>query len=165
MGRLQNVSGLHVAQDLRFQERIWIVQRVTWVVVAMLLALAVLGVFGGSGPLERATLQLSDGAGRLSFDRFARLGAPTSVEIDLHAGEGARNVAIARSWLDDYRVDGVLPQPKSVTALPDRYVFTFDVKASGKARLARTPRQAGRHRAVIWGPAGATARFTQVVYP
>jgi hypothetical protein len=165
MARLQEVRGLDVAQDVRFQERMWSVQRVTWVAVVILLAAAVLGVFGGSGPLERASLQFRDGAGQLSFDRFARLGAPTSVEIELHAGEGARNVAIARSWLDDYRVDGVLPQPKSVTALSDRYVFSFDVAASGEARLALTPRQAGRHRAVVWAPADTTVRFTQVVYP
>jgi hypothetical protein len=165
MARLQNVGGLEVAQDLRFQRRMWKVQRVAWAAVIAAIGAAALGVFGGSGPLERAHRQIAGGTGELSFDRFARLGAPTSLEIELQRGEGMRNVAIARSWLDDYRLDGVLPQPDSVTALPDRYVFTFDVNTSGKVRLALTPRQVGRHHAVVWGPAGAAARFTQVVYP
>ncbi len=164
MAELQKVSGLQVNQDPPFQERMWKVQTVIWIVVVVALGAAALGVFGGSGPLERSTRQFADGA-IVSFDRFARLGAPTSLEIELRRGEGARNVAIARSWLDDHRVDAILPQPESVTALPDRYVFTFAVKASGGTRLELTPRQVGRQRAVVWGPDGTATQFTQVVYP
>lgn len=159
-----DVSGLEVTQDLAFQKRAWQVERAAWVVIGVTLAVAALGLFGGSGPLMATTLS-GGGSIEIDYDRFARFGAPTFLEFELGAGDSTRNVAVSRSWLADYAIDGVLPQPESTTALPDRYVFTFDAGSTGKARLLLTPREAGRQRATIWSDEGDRIEFTQIVYP
>lgn len=157
-------SGLQISEDLPYQRRVWRIQTVAWLVVAAFLAAAAAGVFGGSGPLMAST-RSAGGALEVDYDRFTRFGAPTFLEFELGEGGSTREVAVSRAWLGDYTIDSILPEPKSVSALPDRYVFTFETGASAEARLQVTPRAAGAHDAVVWGPGDSRVEFTQVVYP
>lgn len=165
MPELQNVSGLDIGQDLGFERRSWALQRVVWALIALGLCAAAAGLLGGAGPATGATAATADGGVEVRYDRVARLGASTSLAIELRGGEGTRNVALSRAWLEDYRLGGVVPEPDSVSALPDRYVFTFDAGDGGTARLSLTPQSIGRHRAVLWGPDGERVLFTQTVLP
>ena len=163
MGRIEDVSGLQVSQDLAFQRRAWRVEQAAWFLTVAALAGAVLGLLGGSGPVVDASA--TGTAITVRHDRFARIGAPTQLDVQLAGPPGMRDVALARAWLEDYRVDGYVPEPDSVTAEGDRYVYSFDVDRSGVVRFMLTPQAAGVHQGVVWGPAGQRVAFSQVVYP
>ena len=66
---------LELHQDPRFTRRIAAIQRAGWVVMGLVIAAALLGLFG-AGPLSRATAEAADGTLRLEYDRFGRLSAP-----------------------------------------------------------------------------------------
>lgn len=165
MPELTNLNGLDISHDMGYQRRMWKVERVAWVVIVICLIAAGVGVFGGSGPLTAGS-RSSDGGGlEVRFDRFVRFGAPSSLGIQIRGGSDNRNIAISRAWIDDYDVTAIVPQPESVTALADSYVYTFDVGDSGVARLSLEPRQVGRHHAVVTGPGDQRVEFSQLVYP
>jgi hypothetical protein len=163
VGRIEDVSGLQISQDLGFQRRAWRVERAAWALIVAALAAAVLGFLGGSGPAVDASV--SAAAIMVRHDRFGRLGAPTQLDVQLAGPPGMRDVALARAWLERYRVDGYVPEPDSVTAERDRYVYSFEVDRSGVVRFMLTPQAAGVHRGVVWGPADQRVAFSQVVYP
>lgn len=165
MPELTNLNGLDISHDLDYQRRMWKIERVAWVAITIGLIAAAAGVFGGSGPFTADSRSSAGGAFTVSFDRFARFGSPSSLEIDIRDGTDNRNIAISRAWLDDYDVNAIVPEPASVTALSDSYVYTFDVGDSGVARLSLEPHQVGRHHAVITGPGGKRVEFSQFVYP
>ena len=165
MPALENTGGLDIDQDVAFERRRAQVGKLAWTLIALALVAAALGLFGGSGPLVATTREAPSGSVEAGFDRFARLGDSTVLDLQLSGGEGPRNVAISRDWLEHYRVGAILPEPESVTALPDRYVYTFDAGASGLARMTLTPREIGVHDAVVWGPDDERVAWSQLVYP
>jgi hypothetical protein len=129
MSDMHRVGDLEIAQDLHFQRRSWAVQRVAWVVLALLILAALMGLFG-PGPLSRAMAGRQDGPLWAEYHRFWRLKSPMSLR--LHFGpEAARNgqarVWLSRSYLEAMSVQHVTPQPLSVEAGPGRltYVFTL----------------------------------------
>jgi hypothetical protein len=69
-------SGIEIDENLRFQRRMWRIERIGWWGIAAILVSAVVGLFG-HGPASRATLEVTDPiepAGRmlLDYERFGR---------------------------------------------------------------------------------------------
>ena len=52
---------LQLEQDLVLQQRTWRVQRIGWVVLALIVLCGTLGLFGGIGPLNSTSTQAADG--------------------------------------------------------------------------------------------------------
>lgn len=69
-----------VREDMAFQRKTWLAERISWGVLVVLLLLAIAGLFA-NGPLSQATA--TDASGRVSveYDRFARHGATARVTI------------------------------------------------------------------------------------
>src|SRR5690606_40519760 len=57
----------------------WRVERIAWVLAALLFALALLGVFGG-GPLSRASAGSSDQTVQVDYERFVRVATSTTLK-------------------------------------------------------------------------------------
>ena len=157
---------------LAFQRRVWRVQRVAWVLMALVVLAALLGLTG-SGPLSRRSVTSADGAVRVEYERFLRRGATTTLRI--HAGlassEAARlAVWLARPYLDEVTINGVQPTPASVQASHDRVTWSFAVSAQDPgAPLTVTihlvPGAIGRLRAAVGLGPGPGLGFSQWVYP
>lgn len=97
------------------QRRGWAAQRVAWGVMATVLVLAVLGVFG-SGPLATGRA----GAGEtleVEYPRFARHGAETELTVDVRGAALPLTVALGRDF-----VDGVQLERDSGVALARRLI-------------------------------------------
>ena len=69
MSEHHRVGDLEISQDLTFQRRSWIVQRVGWVMLALLILAALGGLFG-PGPLSRARAGPHDGPLWVEYQRF-----------------------------------------------------------------------------------------------
>jgi len=71
MARTKKVGDLQINEDMEFQRRSWIVQRVGWLVFALVILLAALGLFG-DGILSDAKAGQEEGALWLEYPRFKR---------------------------------------------------------------------------------------------
>jgi hypothetical protein len=161
-------GSLEIPQDMAFQRRSWRVQRVGWAVLALIVAAGLAGL-AGSGPLSPATQESQDASLRLEYDRFTRMHAPS--RLRLHFGTQAVRAGEVRIWLDrsymeQVKLERVVPQPQQVQVGEKRlvYVFAAEEGQPGAVTFEMQHRTFGR----ISGRAGigdAVLEYRQLVYP
>jgi hypothetical protein len=131
---------------------------------------ALLGLFG-SGPLSKATSQSGGAALTVDYHRFDRFQSPSTIEVLLGAeaiqGDEAQ-IWIESSYLDRVQIEDILPEPDSVEAGSDRYVFTFAItgdSASANVTFHIRSEEPGFHSAEIGIVDGSSIRLRQLIYP
>jgi hypothetical protein len=167
---IRAVDGLEIDEDLAFVRRSWTVQRLGWIGMGLVLALALAGLLG-SGPLSRRATHLA-GLLRVEYQRFARYEAVQTITIRVepaatHTGE--LRVWVDRRFLDDSKIDAITPTPVRVEAGPDRLVYVFAMSHPGEPTTLSFILEAEQigptsGRIGLVGSDGA-ASFRQFVYP
>ena len=170
MSDIHRVGDLEISQDLNFQRRSWVVQRVAWVMLALLILAALLGLFG-SGPLSRAMAGRQDGPLRAEYHRFWRFKSPMSLRLHIGpqaARSGQARVWLSRSYLEAMSVQHVTPQPQRVEVGPDRLTYVFTLSQPERPTAVTfniepempgsVPGQAGLEN-------GAVVSFRHFIYP
>ena len=71
MARTKKIDDLQIDEDMEFQRRSWIVQRIGWAIFALVILLAALGLFG-DGILSDTKAGQEEGALWLEYPRFER---------------------------------------------------------------------------------------------
>jgi hypothetical protein len=166
------VDGLEIDQDLDFQRRAWMIQRVGWAVMTVFVLAAAAGVLG-SGPLSHARADLP-GTMSVEYQRFARFETNETLTVRLEpAATGADTVRLSldRAFLDAARMASVLPTPTRVESAAGGLVYVFAV-AEPRTPLVVAfnfePQEIGRQRGTIGVETAAGLRsvtFRQLVYP
>jgi hypothetical protein len=108
-----------------FHRREWVMQRIGWAILALLLLAACVGLLG-NGPLARRHIAMA--AGVLNVDRFVRRDANTEWKIATRLAASATDkleVRISSRFLERFRLAGITPEPRSQTASVDSVVFSF----------------------------------------
>lgn len=170
MGEPQRVGDLEIQQDLAFQERMWQVQRVGWVIMALLLLAAALGLLG-RGWLSRTTLGEAGDLMWIEYDRFAHLKADMTLDVHLNGSAGAGNEArlwLDRSYLERVQIERITPQPDSVEVTGERLTYVFKVSEAGEpvdVTFSLQPTDFGWLEGQVGLPDGPTLDFGQFVYP
>lgn len=122
-------EGLEIAEDLKFQGRIWTIQRIGWIVMVILIIGALLGLFG-RGPLSQATASDPTGSLRVQYERFSRYESSSTLRIWVRA-EGERNgvvrVRFDPLYFEAVQVEQVMPVPESGELLPNGLMYLFRV--------------------------------------
>jgi hypothetical protein len=158
---------LQVHEDLQFERGQWRVQRASWLAIAVILLLALLGVFGG-GPVSHARIARNDGV--LNYDRFVHANSPTTVRAVVAPSDGTARVAFDRAYLEAMPVDHVRPNPIRVQVSEDSLVYYFEAPAPRSVEVAfdLRPQEAGRHEGTVrlgTAPGAPPIRYWQFVYP
>jgi len=170
MPRAANATALEVDDDDRFQRREWRIQRVSWLVLGLVLLAALLGAFGG-GPLAHATAGASGIPAVLDYDRFLRFASPTELRLILDPSairpDGVAHVWLPHRYLDRVDVRRVTPEPQRVTggASGVMYEFLLTPGQAGVISMVVQPERAGMlaGQIVLADRRGLT--FRQFVYP
>ena len=134
------------------ERRTWILGRVGWVLLTVLLAVAAAGLLGGASPLNPRTM--TPGArssapmmdfSTLAYERVVRAHTPTSLVIDVRAsGPSLRarfpariGISIARDYFTGARLLGIMPEPESSVIGDNRIQFFFATREEdqGAARV------------------------------
>lgn len=164
------IGDLDIHQDLPFQHRSWTAQRIGWVVMALLVLAALLGIFG-EGPLSRTVERDPTAPFWIEFERFARY--QTTFPLRVHfKGEAARNGAfsmwISREYLNHVRIKTITPEPAETRLSSDGLTYIFPLHepgADGDIALYAEAQKIG----LVSGRLGMTADhsipFEQLVYP
>jgi hypothetical protein len=108
-----------------FHRRLWVVQRVGWIVALLIIALALGGLFGG-GPLS--SVRAGDSALAIEYDRFVRRDSPTELRIDARpSAENEVRIAFTRDYIHEMRVDSILPYPQRSETVGGEVLFVFRI--------------------------------------
>ena len=115
------MSELDIERDDRFVARERLTHRIAVVAMVLVVAGGVLGVFG-FGPLASAARR-GDGF-TVTYERFARNGAPLQVTVEQHR-PGPRRVWIDDTLLEGLQLEGVVPTPATERRTTAGAMFTF----------------------------------------
>lgn len=151
---------------LRSQRREWKVERAGWIVFGLLLAGAMVGVFGG-GPLAHASS--AAGSARLEFDRLVRHGVVTRLTLELGPDQVVeRRVRVSLDWGYLKKVDlrDVIPEPLSAVSSPEGITWEFAAGEGGSTIVLEIePKHSGRREGQLTVGANTILGFRQFVYP
>lgn len=170
MADIIRVGSLEIDQDLRFQQRLWAVQRVGWVVIALVILATLAGLLG-PGPLSSTTRGEQGGSLWMRYDRLIRYRAPTQLEVQLkpeNVSQGKVTVWVSRSYIEKVQTQQVTPPPELVVAGPDRLTYVFRVSQPDQPTAVTfhlEPGEFGSLSGHIGLDNGQPLHFTQFVYP
>ncbi len=169
MSVLGRDGDLEIDQDLTFQRREWLVQRVLWVVCALVIVLGVIGLFGG-GPISSVKHASGDDTVAVEYHRFVRHDGRASLTFRVdasHASGQEVEVWIDQRFLDRVQIENVSPQPASVRSDDDRMTWVFETGDGSDALIATfayRPQAIGRIRGEA-GSGTSTVDVGQLAYP
>ena len=127
VAEMEYTGDLGIEQDLRFQQRTWVVQRISWGIIACVLVAALLGLLG-SGPLASCTLHSPQDGFRLEYERFLRQRTPTRLYlfVDLK-GQSRQEVRVwcDRTLIEHFEVTQISPQPLRVETDSGSLAYIF----------------------------------------
>jgi hypothetical protein len=148
---------------MRFQRRTWLIERIGWLVLALIVLLALLGLFG-SGFLSKRSV----GAGALTihYERFQR--ATRLVQFTFHfapSPRSERRLRLNAAFQKTYEVSSIQPPPARSNA--DGVNLTFAVPVGGPADVViwAHPRAYGTTQIEIRADDEPPLTFSAFVYP
>jgi len=158
------------AEDLEFQRKTWIVERVGWALLAAILVGAAAGLFG-PGFFARVSAPAAEGGFTLEYLRFARMHSPVELRVRLEpsAAPGDRiRILISTEYLDRFSINGVVPEPERAELGADGIAFVFTGSTAGSGGSVRFLLEADRPgpaRGTVAVNAGAPLQVRQYFYP
>jgi hypothetical protein len=162
---LERVDGSPVREDPAFQVRAWIVERIGWSAMGLLVVAGLLGAFA-NGPLSWT--EVSDGTLSVRYERILRDEGNGELEIRIAAiGSLPAEVVLSADFLASHRVMGIEPEPAESKGRPDGSVaYRFDGAGGGVvATIDTRPRGIGPSATRISGPGGSSVELHQFTLP
>jgi hypothetical protein len=133
-----------VREDMRFQNAAWMVERVAWVLLALVPLAALAGIFS-HGPLSDKTKQASNSAFSLDYEHFERMTVQSRFVFRIPSAEGEEvRLHLSSPFQQTYDVQSLQPEPARSSAGADGLDLYFrPVQGELTAVIWATPRQFG----------------------
>ncbi|HSF30655.1 MAG TPA: hypothetical protein VLK82_09330 [Candidatus Tectomicrobia bacterium] len=170
MAERAHSSDLELNQDLDFERRSWIIERIGWVIMAVAGVAALAGLLG-TGPISDTTAGELGGPLWLEYSRFGRFRAPLTLRIHLGPNanqHGTVRVWLSRDYLEGVQIEQVSPQPDRVEAGPERLTYVFPVSELSRATaltFSLKTAKIGRQRGCVGLATAVPVCFSQLIYP
>ena len=117
---------LEIDEDLGFQRREWLFQRIGVAILFVFIVGAALGFTGMGGPMSHAEAGERGGPLHVEYERFVRRGAPATMKLNLHSDPpGFIQFWVSAPYLQDVLIQSVAPVPQTVTVEGVRHVYTI----------------------------------------
>jgi hypothetical protein len=161
---MQKIGDLEINQDLNFERRSWVVERIAWVIAALL-------GFLGPGLLSKATAASPDKSFSVDYFRVERYRAPVELRFHIDGGfakNGDLQVWLDRDFVEALQIKHIDPKPQSVQISGERFVFTFkaaDAPATIKLFFHVEPNKFGKVAAKAGVVNGPEIHFSQFYMP
>jgi hypothetical protein len=168
MGHVRRYGDLEITQDPGLQAKVWAWQRVMWFVIAVTLASALVGLFGG-GLVGHAWVRDPGGLLSVGFDRFSRREGQAAMEVEFRPDpRGVSRVWVNRDYVEGAGVRQVTPAPEQevVDAAGTTYVLaTTPDDRPVRVSFRLNPARAGLIKGRVRIGDGPELSFTQVIFP
>ena len=155
---------IEIDEDLDFQKREWLVQRIGIALLGLFVIAAALGFTGIGGPMSRAEAGERGGPIHVEYERFVRRGARASMKLNLHNDPpGFIQFWVSAPYLEKVVVDGVEPVPQTVTVERERHVYTIRAGSPDVTITVEMEHQTfGRLEGEVGIVGGPSVRFQQL---
>jgi hypothetical protein len=157
-----------IDEDPEFARREWVVQRVCWVILVLILIAGFIGLLG-AGPLSQT--EAAAGPLTLEYDRFVRKLSPTVFHLRVDASAAVDQqigVWLEQDLVDKFDVTQIIPEPVDAEAGTGRVVYYFGVTESdpvSEITFDMQPSEAGRLRSRLGLVDGPEIDVDQFIYP
>lgn len=164
------LGDLELHQDLDRQQRMWVVQRIGWAGMALIILAAFAGLFG-SGLFGRAITSDDRQLFSLEYDRFGRYESELEFRFSLSPeATAARHVTlwVNRAYWTDQAIEHILPEPTGTRIESDGFVYTFEMgttNTSGVLTFRLRPEYIGGAHGHFRMNEQGSARFHQFIFP
>lgn len=117
-----------VQEHMRFQRRMWAVERVGWSLLAAVALLGLTGLFG-NGWLSQGSIA---GTGlSVEYERFERATRLSAFAFHFPPGEGERRLHLNRAFQQNFEISRIQPEPVRGQAEGDGFSLTFPMPTGG----------------------------------
>lgn len=167
---MKRVGDLEVDEDIGFEKSEWRAQRIGWSLMAVVILLALLGLFG-TGPISSATAGAPDGPLLVEYQRFIRHDGRTSLRVQIDEEQivdGQVELWISSEYLEDVEIEQFSQEPDKVTHGGERVIFTFlaaNPTEPVSVTFAMQPQAMGRLSAAVGIVDGPEVQLSQLSYP
>lgn len=166
---VKQIGTLELDEHLRFQKKMWVLERAAWILLTIVLLAAFLGFMGGYGFFnQRVAANQNVG---VTYRPFLRRVAPTDVTVRLKDLQGGTaQLSVAQDYLNHFQVQQIMPQPTSATSDTQALYYEFTVPDGATAMiitfsLLTTPDTYGTIQGTIGQKGLPAVNFNQFVYP
>ena len=126
MAEKNNSGGFDVSEDRALQEKMWIAQRIGWILMVLFLVAAILGATGSGGPLSMARVKTPEGI--IEYPRISRWQAAAQMTVTLPpASTSEAQLHLSNELVKLFHVETVSPEPSESVTTPAGHRFTFTV--------------------------------------
>ena len=123
-----------VHEDRPWQESWWVVQRVGWAIMALIILAALVGLTGKGGPLASATAHAAGAT--IDYPRITRWKSDDQLTVRLPvSASGDVDVELSKAFGELFSIRSVEPEPSEVKATASGQRFTFEVGDGPGERL------------------------------
>jgi hypothetical protein len=156
-----------IEEDMQFQRRSWLVERIGWSLLAMLLAAGLTGIFF-HGPLSRTTARDASESVAVEYERFAHKTALTHFIIRVSAPLPDHVlVRLGPSFANMHDIESVEPRPIRSSGGSYGLELLFARSAAGDiaAYIAARPKRFGLMSLHVEVEGRGALNIPQFVYP
>lgn len=170
MSEASSSRDLDISEDYSFEQRVWKIQRIGWVIMVVAIVFGLLGLLGGPGPLSIATIGSDASPLQVQFLRFLHELQPTNLVITVNPPDNAESIElfIDLDYLEHMEIMTIVPEPDTVTAASDRIIYEFPLQTPGESTTITfrlNPERFGFFNARVGLQGGLEYGFTQLIYP
>ena len=122
---------LEMEENLPLHEKGWVIQRIGWAFILMVMVAGAIGVFG-SGFISKETPQA--GSFSVKYDRYYRYEAEMKIEIRSN-GTHISHISLPQDYLSNFRLIRFVPEPISNHTENRDVVYNFSPSANQTVTL------------------------------
>jgi hypothetical protein len=133
-------TSLDIEEGLDLHLRSWAIQRIGWGLIFVVIAFALLGLFG-NGVLSEMTLHA--GGVSLRYERFIRFENDTPIEVTVSGSNDNMTVAFSHDFAEAFKVENINPEPAGQRLENGSMVYLFKTEGTGQATFFVSARRRG----------------------
>lgn len=160
-------GGEVVGEDLMHEKVEWKIERVGWVVWALIILAALAGLLG-QGLLSQQIAGDKTSPLWVEYQRFERYQSPTKLVIHATTDQPQMRLWINSGFIKKVEVSHIDPEPERVEVGSDRYVYPIAVTDRNKEVVISIYfkyNESGIRHIELGAENGHTLRFWELVYP
>ncbi|MBK5647525.1 MAG: hypothetical protein I4N51_10885 [Acinetobacter sp.] len=166
MTNTDRVGDLELEQDLQYQQRSWVFQRIGWAAMSVIALAAGLGLTG-EGWLSQAKVRQPGNPLWLEYERFGRFQSPEKlrIHIDKALPTNQIRIGISRKYLEGVQIQQVTPEPDSIELSSNRLIYSFKGTTPTAITFYIQPDKMGFSSGSVGLEGAQLLEFQQFIYP
>ena len=156
-----------IRQAIRFQERSWILERVAWVVLALVPLAALTGLFA-HGMVSDKIVRAPNSSLSVEYERYQRQSVQARFVIRIPSAQSAEiRLRLSHSFQRSYDIQSLQPAPLRSRASPEGLELFFHPPEAGElvAVIWSTPRTFGTIDLQAQTDSSGPVKFPDFIHP